>query len=608
MGPSDHENSRTSPPSSTSQESHSNKEKAIEVEEREKYPTWKFTLPVLSSLWVVLFLVALDGTVISTAVPSITSQFHSVDNVGWYSSIYTMTRCAFILFWSKLYSFYNPKWVLISATTLFEIGSALCGSAPTSPVLILGRAVAGVGAAGIFTGSLVAVNYMFPLEKRPIIMAILGVNFRLSTILGPLIGGVLTDKLSWRWCFYINLPFGNAGLLMLLFLLNLPSPMAADGGPMPLRQQLLKLDPLGFITFVPSIISLLLALEWGGTTYAWSNPIMIVLLVIFAFLFACFVAVQLWLKESGTVPPRIARQRSIACAMWYSVANGGAVTTVAYYLPMWFQVIEGTSATESGVSVLPNAVATIIGALATGVLTSRIGYYAPFMISSSVFMAVGSGLLTTLSPVTPSSKRILYQIVCGLGAGGGSAQANVAVLAVLEDKKDAAVGQGLILFGNLLGSAVFIAVGQNIFSTLLLQDIKTVPGLNYNKVLDAGATGLRSLGLSGNSLQLVLDAYNRAITSIFFVTVGLACSQLLGTAGMEWKSVKKNERNKKTEMGAAVLGGEDMNKEGVTDLDKKDGHDTHFEDNEHSGPDVDRELGSKKLEHDQRNQPAAPTA
>jgi MFS family permease len=490
-----------------------------------------------------------DGTILSTAVPSITSDLHSIDDVAWYSSIYAMTRCATLLAWSKLYSFHNPKWVLVAATTLFEIGSALCGAAPTSAVLILGRAVAGLGGAGILTGALITVNYLFPLEKLPIVVGILGVNFRLSAILGPIIGGAITDKLSWRWCFYINLPIGGVGLVMVMLLLDLPQPAAAD--TVPFLRQLVQIDPLGFITFVPSIISLLLALEWGGTTYPWSNANVVALLVVFSVLLACFMAAQLWLQDGGTVPPRIARQRSVACAMWYSLANGGAVTTVAYYLPMWFQAVDGASATESGVSVLPNAIATIVGALAVGVLTSWTGYYVPFMITSPAFMAVGAGLLTTLSSATPPGRRILFQIIYGLGAGGGSAQTNIAVAAVLSDKRDAAVGQGLVLFTNLLGSAVSIAVGQNVFASLLSRELQKNPDLDYDAVLDVGVTGLRNLGLEPGTLQFVVGAYNEALTSIFWVTLGLACAQLLGSAGMEWKYIKK-PKEKKTGVEAAV--------------------------------------------------------
>lgn len=496
-------------------------------------------------------------------------------------------RCSFVLVFGKLYSFYNPKWVLLSATMWFEVGSILCGAAPNSLVLIIGRGVAGVGAAGIFTGAIVAVKYMFALERRPVVMGFLGLTFTLSTVLGPLIGGVLTDNLSWRWCFYINLPVGGTGMLLLIFFLNLPSPTASDG-PMTLRQQFLKLDPLGFITFVPSIISLLLALEWGGTKYAWSNPIMIVLLTLFAFLFVCFVAVQLWLQEDGTVPPHIARQRSIACALWFSLATGGVVTTVAYYLPLWFQAIKGTSATESGVNVLPNAIATMIGSISSGVLTSRVGYYVPFMISGPVLMATGSGLLTTWTPTTASSNRIIYQIIYGLGSGGCAQQASVAAQTVLNDK-DVAIGAALMMFGQMLGSAVFISVGQNVFATRLLQGLMKVPRLDYEKVLDTGATELKSY-LSGEVLKLVLNVYNHSITGIFFMTMALACGALLGSAGMEWKSVKKNKKNKKEKKGAEDKTEEKKGLEtgeGVVEVGKKD-RETNVGANEHDVVDAIR--------------------
>lgn len=519
-----------------------------------------------------------------------------------------MMRCAFVLLFGKFYSFYNPKWVILAATTVFEVGSVLCGAAPRSIVLIIGRGVAGVGAAGIFTGTMVAVKYLFPLQKRPIAIGLLGLTFTLSTVLGPLIGGVLTDNLSWRWCFYINLPLGGTGLLMLIFFLNLPSPTASDG-PMTLKQQFFKLDPLGFITFVPSIICLLLALEWGGTEYAWSDPIIIALLTLFAFLFVCFVAAQLWLQEEGTVPPRIARQRSIACALWFSLAAGGVVTTVAYYLPLWFQAIKGISATKSGISVLPNAIATIVSSTGSAVLTSRVGYYVPFMILGPILMAIGSGLLTTFTPATTSGNRILYQVIYGLGSGGAGQQASLAAQTVLDDK-DVAIGAALMIFSQMLGSAVFISVGQNVFSTHLLQDLMKVPGLDYNKVLETGATELRSY-LSGEFLEPVLSAYNNSVTAIFFVTVGLACGALLGALGMEWKSVKKNKKNKKVAEGAEDDKEKEEKKdgqagdEGVAAGDKK-GRQTDVEASEHGVVDPERKDGLKETNDDQRPPSTAP--
>ena len=333
---------------------------------------------------------------------------------------------------------------------------------------------------------------------------------------------------------------------------------------------------------------------------------MIVLLTLFAFLFVCFVAAQIWLQEDGTVPPRIARQRSIACGMWFSLTTGGIVTTVAYYLPTRFQAVKGTSATGSGVNVLPNAIATMVGSIGCGVLTSRVGYYVPFMISGPILMAIGSGLLTTLTPTTTLGHQILYQVIYGLGSGGSGQQASVAAQTVLSDK-DVSIGAALMMFGQMLGSAVFISVGQNVFTTHLLQDLMQVPGLDYQKVLDVGTTELRHF-LSGTSLKLVLIAYNDSITRIFFVTVGLAVGALLGSAGMEWKSVKKNKK-KKEKKGAEDEKGHPKDAiagdGAAVEADKK-GRQTDVEANQQGAVGADQNNGSKGVKKGQRVLSAVP--
>jgi len=477
-----------------------------------------------------------DGTIIAVAVPSITARFHSVQDIGWYGSIYNMMRCAFVLAFGKLYSLYSPKPVLLTATVLFEVGSAICGAAPNSVALIVGRGIAGVGAAGIFTGAIVAVKFMFPLQKRPVVMGLLGVVFTVSTVLGPIIGGALTDSLSWRWCFYINLPIGGMGLLLLVFMLHLPSPMKTTNGPT-VWQHVRRFDPLGFLTFVPATICLLMALEWGGTQYSWSDWRLILLLTLFGVLLVCAISIQVRMQEAATVPPRIIKQRSIACGGFFAIATGGAVTVIAYYLPLWFQAIKGTSATEAGVNMLPIAIAAMLGSLCSGVFTSRVGYYVPFMISGPILMAVGAGLLTTWDESTGLGPRIAYQVIFGLGSGGPGQQASLAAQTVLNDQ-DTPIGAAVMMFGTMLGAAVFTSVGQSVFATRLQEELQAVPNIDKAAVARLGATELRA-HLSAESLGPVIAAYNSAMGRVFFLSLGLACAALLAASGMEWKSVKK---------------------------------------------------------------------
>ncbi|KAI4160064.1 MAG: hypothetical protein LQ342_006014 [Letrouitia transgressa] len=162
-----------------------------EEEDGPDYPTGQKLILIMASLYLVFFLVALDRTIIGTAIPRITDEFHSLGDVGWYGSAYLVTSCAFQLLFGKVYTFYNPKWVFVIAIVIFEIGSTICGAAPNSTSFIVGRAIAGLGSSGIFSGAIVIIVYTVPLHKRPIYQGLVGAVFGISAVIGPLLGGAL---------------------------------------------------------------------------------------------------------------------------------------------------------------------------------------------------------------------------------------------------------------------------------------------------------------------------------------------------------------------------------------------------------------------------------
>lgn len=455
-------------------------------------------------------------------------------DVGWYGSAYLVTTCAFQLIYGRIYTFYSPKWVFIIAIGIFEVGSAVCGAAPSSIAFIVGRTISGLGAAGIFSGAIVIITYILPLHKRPMFQGLFGAIFGIASVIGPLLGGVFTDKVSWRWCFYVNLPVGAVTVIIIILILRLPSPKNANT---PLRQQFLQLDPLGTMCFLPGVVCLLLALQWGGSTYAWKSARVIALLILFGVLIILFVAIQIWKQESATVPPRIFKNRSIMSGFLYAICVGGALMVMVYYFPIWFQAIKGVSAVKSGIDNLPLVLALVIGSISAGIAVTKVGYYTPFMIIGSVFMAIGAGFVSTLKPDSGHAEWMGYQVIFGLGMGLGMQQASVAAQTVLS-RQDVAIGVSLILFAQSLGGAIMISAGQNVFANKLISGMSQISGLDPAIVATTGATNLRQV-VATKDLPRVIAVYNKAVTQVFYVAIAVSCMSVLGALAMEWKSVKR---------------------------------------------------------------------
>lgn len=481
-----------------------------------------------------------DRTIIATAIPRITEDFQSLKDVGWYGSSYLITACASQLLYGKIYTLYQAKWVYLGSIFLFEIGSTVCGAAPTSSAFIVGRAIAGLGSAGMFAGTVVIIVNTIPLRKRPVYIGFMGGVFGISSVVAPLLGGAFTDKVSWRWCFYINLPVGAVAMVVIFLLLKIPHVRKANHH-LSVAQHILRLDPLGTLFFLPSIVCLLLALEWGGTTYAWDSGRIIALLVLFPVLLCVFIVIQIRSGENATVPTRIFTQRSVLSGIWYTICVSGSMLVLIYYLPLWFQAIKGVSAVKSGLMNLPLIISLVIGTIISGGLVTATGYYNPFMILCCLLMSIGAGLMTTFTPTTGHAKWIGYQVVYGFGLGLGIQQASVAVQTVLS-KPDVPVGIALMFFAQSLGGAIFVSVAQNIFTNRLRDGLAMIPNVDPSGILRIGAMGLRGLVRDPESLSRVLEIYNSALVDAFRVALGLTCASVLGVVTMEWVSVKKKEQ------------------------------------------------------------------
>lgn len=523
------------PASSTSSSETKIEEKAGDDQDEIEYPTGiKFAI-ITASLCLAVFLMALDNTIIATAIPKITDEFKSLGDVGWYASAYLLTTCALQLFFGKLYTFYSIKWTFLVSIGIFEVGSLVCGVAPDSISLIVGRAVAGVGSAGLFSGALVIIAYTVPMSKRPAYTGIIGACYGIASIAGPLLGGAFTDGPGWRWCFYINLPLGAITVVVIFFFFKSPHRKAEES--VPIMTRLKQLDMVGTIVFIVDVVVVLLALQWGGSTYAWNSWRIILLFALFGVITIVFIGLQWYMKDNATVPFRIISQRSVASACAWGFLLGASFFILIYWVPIWFQAVKGASALMSGIYCLPMVLALVIANAITGIGTSVVGYYNPFYYASVVLSAIGAGLLTLWEVDTPTGKWIGYQIVYGFGVGFGMQQAVITVQAVLP-LKDIPIGTAMAAFFMNFGGSLFVSAAQNVFNNRLISELpKNAPGIDPSIILHIGATELKT-AVPQNMIRGVLTAYNAALTDTWYIAVAMCVLTAIPAIFVEWKSVK----------------------------------------------------------------------
>lgn len=355
------------------------------------------------------------------------------------------------------------------------------------------------------------------------------------------LGGVFTDHVTWRLCFLINLPFGIISIVFLLWCLPQQPPILSVSS---WKEQVKLFDLPGTFLLVPCIISLLLGLQWGGSEYPFGDGRIIALFVVAGVLAIAFFGVEIWQKDRATIPMRILN-KNILGVVWYGVFLGGASFVLTYYLPIWFQAVEGVSATESGIRTLPSVFGIVLFSIMGGLLATALNQFVPFYIISSVISSVGAGLLSTLKVDSSIGYWFGYQVLTAAGQGIGIATLPVYTqLAVLST--DMAIANTFVLFSSNLANSIFVAIAQAVFQTRLLYALKTqAPGLDPSSVINGGATALRKT-VPAEQLLSVLQGYNTAIMQTFYVAVAGSALSTVGPLVMDWLSLKAAEKKEES--------------------------------------------------------------
>ncbi|KAJ2620395.1 hypothetical protein GGI26_005037 [Coemansia sp. RSA 1358] len=407
----------------------------------------------------------MDTTIVTTAIPTIAQEFNALSNATWISTTYLLTSTALRPLYGRLSDTFGRLPMLIFATVLFIVGSALCGWAHSMGILIFGRAVQGIGGAGLMLLVFIIVSDVTSEKQRPAYLGALSAVWSIAAVAGPVLGATFSDKASWRWAFLINLPISGAVLISALLFMRLPQSSGS------ISEKIKKVDFLGALVLIGAVSMLLLAFSWAGKSFPWNSARIIGLLVSGTVALGIFIIIEWMTLAEPIVPIRLFSNRNICLSVFSQFFIGMTLFVPLYFIPLWYTIVKNSSAISSGLHLLPYMLSISLFAIATGFFITKIGHYRIIAIVGSAIAVIGSGLFILFDETISQAKQIGFMIILGIGLA-----LNVQILLLVVQKaaldKDMATATTLFLFMRILGPSISIAVMQSIFQNA------TLPKLN----------------------------------------------------------------------------------------------------------------------------------
>ncbi|MGQ4400261.1 MDR family MFS transporter [Streptomyces hayashii] len=467
----------------------------------------------IGALLLGMLLAALDQTIVSTALPTIVSDLGGMEHLSWVVTAYMLASTAATPLWGKLGDQYGRKRLFQIAIVIFLIGSALCGMAQNMPQLIAFRAVQGLGGGGLMVLSMAIVGDIVPPRDRGRYQGLFGAVFGATSVLGPLLGGLFTEHLSWRWVFYVNLPVGVVALVVIAAVLHIPR-----------RSTRHVIDYLGTLLIASVATCLVLVASLGGTTWDWSSPQIVGLAVLGVLLAVAFVAVERRAAEP-VLPLKLFGIRTFTLSAVISFIVGFAMFGAMTYLPTFLQVVQGVSPTMSGVHMLPMVAGMLLSSTASGQIVSRTGRWKVFPITGTAVTTVGLLLLHRLDEHSSTASMSLCFFVFGLGLGLVM-QVLVLIVQNAVAYEDLGVATSGATFFRSIGASFGVAIFGTVFASRLgdkltdaFRGVRLPPGVSAGS-LESDPRGIAAL--PSDLRPRVLHAYASSITDVFLYAAPVA--------------------------------------------------------------------------------------
>jgi EmrB/QacA subfamily drug resistance transporter len=471
-------------------------------------------LIVIGALMMGMFLAALDQTIVSTALPTIAGDLHGLNHLSWVVTSYLLASTISIPLWGKLGDLYGRKGFFQAAVVIFLAGSMLSGLAHNMVELISSRALQGIGAGGLMVGAQACMGDLVSPRERGRYVGMFGAMFGVASVLGPLLGGVFTERLSWRWIFYINLPLGIVTLFVITSVLHLPR-----------QRKQHKIDYLGTMLLGAAVTGVILLTTWGGTTYPWHSTPIIALGIASVALIVSFMYLETKVPEP-LIPPSLFKMKVFNLSSAVGFMVGLVMFGALIYLPLYLQTAHGASPTSSGLQLLPVVVGMLITSNLGGQLTSRRGKYKMFPIMGCALMAMGLFGLSTMQVTTPLLVSSCYMLLVGLGVGFVM-QILVVIVMNAAPQEDLGAATSSATFFRSIGGVFGVAVLGAIFNSRLLNELpKYLPAAALKAVHAASGN------IASNPAQLAalpapihhgfVEAFGHSLTFVFLIGVPFA--------------------------------------------------------------------------------------